>query len=154
MATKTTAPKTETPAAATPKSFTVGKFTFAVRTGGTIPADIPKAPNPNALPFKDHFADMGHHDELFIPTSFWTGPKADGGREVEAAKATMQYQKDKFRDQFKKFKEAADPKGSRDNHSLVFVPRLGTEEGYEEAGLSIFMVYPEALRPKAPADKK
>lgn len=135
---------------ATQKTFAVGKFSFAIKSGVTIPADIPRV-NPNALPFADHFGEMGHHEELFIPTAFWTGSKEDGGREVQADKATIAYQKDKLRNQMKLWKDRAEPKGSREHYSLTFVPRLGSEEGYEgQPGLSVFMVYPEDKRP-APA---
>lgn len=137
--TETTAP------VVAPKQFTVGKFNFAIRTGVAIPTDIPKAPNPNALPFKDHFSDMADRAEMFVPTAFWTGAKADGGREVAADKVTIAYVKNKLRDQFKDW-QGKDAEG-RKGFSIVMVPRLGTEEGYTEAGMSLFLLHPE----KAPA---
>lgn len=145
--TQTTAP------AQAPKAITVGKFTFAIKTDAVIPADIPKAPNPNAMFFAEAFSEMGHHQEIFVPAAWWTAPKSEGGRELEAEKvATFKQQKDRIKAQFDAWK--AKDKEARKDHSIVQVWRTDAVEGYDQDGVSVFMVFPEALRPKPETDKK
>lgn len=133
------------PAADAPTSTvikTVGKFTFAVDTGFEVPADIPRGEAPNALPFAEVFADMeakGHNAHSFVPTSFWTTPRVDGGRGVEAAKVTIAWQKEKLRGAFSTWKKKD---GKRDKWQLILVPRVkGDMDGkIGEPGLSLFIV--------------
>jgi len=74
----------------------VGKFSFAPQRGVVIPETIPTAPR-DTLPFPDIFAHAEHNDYYFIPSSFWTSSKADGGREIPAERATLKWQKDKVK---------------------------------------------------------
>lgn len=120
----------------------VGKFDFSVDTGFEVPADIPKGSAPNDLPFREVFADMdakGHNSHSFVPTSFWTSPRDDGGRGVEAAKVTVAWQKEKLRGAFSTWKKKDD---LRARWQLVLVPRVaGDMDGkIKEPGLSMFLV--------------
>lgn len=141
------APKTSTSAI---PAIEVGLFTFDIDTVAAIPADIPRAPNPNAMFFGTAFDRMPHHGHLFVPTSFWTAAKDKGGREIDPAKATIAYQKDKIRSQFKDWKKKDEE--NRSEHVIQFYPRkkgdeLPNNKTASEDGLSVFMIYPEKLRP-------
>lgn len=120
----------------------VGKFDFSVDTGFEVPADIPKGPGPNDLPFREVFSDMearGHNSHSFVPTAFWTSPVADGGRGQVSSKVTVAWQKEKLRGAFSTWKKK-DP--LRDRWQLVLVPRaIGDMDGrIKEPGLSMFLV--------------
>lgn len=132
----------ETPAPTSTVVKTVGRFTFTVDTGLTVPDYIPKSAGPNDLPFREVFDDMankGHNAHSFVPTSFWTTPKADGGRGVEAARATTPWQKEKIRGAFAAWRKK---EATREKWQLVQVARVkGDMDGkIAEPGLSLFLV--------------
>lgn len=137
------APKAAAPAPAVsePKPLAhVGQFAFVVDKGVTIP-DIRPVERPQALPFKDIFDGMGHNDHMFIPRSYWTAPREDGGRGVPAEKATEPYAKTKVRDQFNGWKKLDE---AREKCRLVIMARKkGDEIGarvFEEPGVSFWML--------------
>lgn len=118
---------------------TVGKFSFVIETGIEIPAAVPRAPSAVELPFKDIFGTMKHNEHFFIPLSFWTSPKSEGGRGVPEEKASKPgYAKQKVRGAFNDWVKK-DPE-NRSNYDIVTVIRQpGDDNGrFPEAGLSVF----------------
>lgn len=136
----------------TPKTFGTGKFTFAVQKGAPIPKEV-TAPPPkrvNELFFKDWFEEAEHADHLFIPDSFWTAPKEEGGRGIAVEPAKVQaYGRAKVRDQFNTWRKKTEEEGKdnpRAGFGLSIFPRRAGDRmdeaspAFPEDGLSLFFV--------------
>lgn len=126
---------------------TVGKFIFAVNKGVSVPEALPTRTVKNPLPFNDIFDGMEKGDHLFIPSSFWTDPEADGGRglKFEDGKFTPQWEKSKLRDTFnawrKKGGEKLIPRALvlRDRKAGDTMIVDGQQITFAEPGVSMFM---------------
>ena len=103
----------------------VGRFRFTMDYSTPIPAGAAAS---RELPFKGWFPTMAHNASVFLPHAFWLAPKAEGGREVDAATATNSYVRIKIRKAFLEW-VARDPE-SHANHRLLLIPR----EAGDEAG--------------------
>lgn len=110
--------KTTTPAPVFVKQS--GKFSFAPIRGVVIPEVLPTAER-DSLPFPDIFAHAQHNDYYFVPTSFWTGKKEDGGRDRKEAETPLKWQKDKIKGAMNDWRKK-DLKG-REAHSVVCIER-------------------------------
>lgn len=106
-----------------------------------IPESIPTAPRSNALPFRAWFEKHGQagvegkQPHQFIAHRYWVE-----ARNVEAAKATGSYAKQKLREQFKNWGDA-EGKETHSKLNLVIIDRTGSEgiKGIEEPGISIWL---------------
>jgi hypothetical protein len=117
VSSKTTTPA---PAPAAPFSKQIGKFTFTAVRGVVIPEVIPTATR-DSLPFPEFFEGAQHNDYFFVGTSYWTSPKADGGRGRTAAETPLKWQKDKIKGAMNDWRKK-DLKG-REDHAVVCIER-------------------------------
>lgn len=117
---------------------TVGKFSFTLDKGLEIPPAAPRSPSAVELPFKDFFGEMEHNDHFFVPLTFWTTPRGEGGRGAAEEKVTVGYQRAKVRGAFNDWVKKDEE--SRSHFDVVLVPRKpGDDNGrFPEAGLSVF----------------
>lgn len=118
----------------------VGKFAFAIDKGLTIPQQAGRAPSAQELPFKDMFGKMGHNDHIFVPLSFWTTPKAEGGRGVDPEKATVSYQKTKMRGAFNEWRKKDEKERGKWELVLIGRQKGGDSGRFEEDGVSMFLL--------------
>ena len=128
-----------TPSTTTPLK-TIGRFTFALEEGVSIPADRPRRPSAIELPFKDFFGHMEPGTCFFVPSAFWTAPVAEGGRGAKPEVAARSgYAREKLRGAFKLWRER-DPQGRADLELVIVARAAGEEDGrFTEPGLSVFM---------------
>ncbi|GJE18736.1 hypothetical protein [Methylobacterium marchantiae] len=134
------------------ETFGTGKFTFTVTKAASIPEPVKPAPKvPQGLPFKDWFETAEHADHIFVPSSFWTAPKEEGGRGANvAADKVNAYARNKIREQFNTWRDKAKPADGganpRDACKLSIFPRRagdrmdGASPPFAEDGLSLFFV--------------
>lgn len=144
-----------------PELPAVGKFIFKIDLDAPIPQPSAnaRAANPNALPFKDWFAVIPPGGSVYIPQSFWTAPKADGGREgtaVANASKAAQYAKAKVRDAFNSW-QAADKEARSALRIQSFTRKKGDvakdgAEPFPEDGISVFILAAEPAKETPPAD--
>jgi len=120
MAPKTQPAPTETETQPAPFVKQVGKFTFAATRGVVIPEVLP-TPQRDSLPFAEIFENAHHNDYFFIPVTFWTSPKVDGGRGIAASAATPKWQKDKIKGAMNDWRKKDLAK--RSGHKVVVIER-------------------------------
>lgn len=139
------ATKTKTPDAAAP-TFTLGRFSFAIERGVSIPQAAPKASTANPLPFPAWFDKMQHNDHFYVPHSYWTAPAADGGRGAdEKAASKPGYARAKVRGSFNAWKGLDK---AREHLDLTIANRkAGDDDGtFPEDGISVWLIDSKAAK--------
>lgn len=155
MATATKTPTTPPVNTATPAKFTLGRFSFAVERGVAIPATVPKVSTANPLPFPEWFSAMAHNDHFFVPHSYWTAPKAEGGREADAAAIERAkpdgYARAKIRGSFNKWREEDANRAHLDitmaNRKKGDPRSADGKEVFEDDGISVWLLDEKAKAP-------
>lgn len=139
MANATAANTPETAAAPAPLK-TVGRFIFALEQDVEIPKTAGRGRPTNALPFHEMFSGMVHKSHIFVPASFWSAPKEEGGREVPVEKVTHGYQRNKLMTAFGDWRKKDE--AAREKFTLFLVNRNKGDDGgkYTEAGISMFLI--------------
>lgn len=108
--------------AAQPFVKKVGNFTFAATRGVVIPEIIPAATARDTLPFPEMFENAQHNDYFFVPSSFWTAPKEEGGRGLKTPNvSTPKWQRDKIKGAMNDWRKK-DLK-AREGHKVVCIDR-------------------------------
>lgn len=139
--------KTET--AAPIPTFGTGKFAFAPTVADVIPEPPTTAPRTTRSPIMDFFdyclglgSAKAHGQTIFVPNSFWTAPKEEGGRGLEKLPNGGNV-RTKLRDSWKGWVKADET--IRACMGLLVIERKAGESGpgdtvFEEAGYSLFVV--------------
>jgi len=130
------------------KSSEARTFSFEPTYSIPVPEVVPQ--RVSELPFKEYFtkvekaAKEGKDPHLFLPHTFWTLPKEQGGRSVvgKTGKDLDAYAKGKVRDQFNAWKKQDT---GRDKLTLVTIARSGSkgQAGITEPGVSIWVTNPK-----------